>query len=124
LQSIDSWDGTSSTWGFHAGDTINNYYYEEFSTDIPELKDAGIQMKVYPVPANDQMAIEMTLDKVQDINIALYDLKGNIWNSWQKRMVKDFKENLQTSQLPSGNYIIQVKGSLGAYSSQCITVAH
>jgi hypothetical protein len=70
---------------------------------------------LYPNPIKDNASIEFNLCKTETINIFLYDMSGRIVQEIIKNKTYEkgsFKEDFSTNeQIPSGNYIINIKGA-------------
>lgn len=74
-------------------------------TAINNLKDSGIELSVYPNPANDFLSIEVKTDKQIDLMLSLIDLNGKL--ILQKKMTG----NIQTVNMENyspATYILKV----------------
>ncbi len=75
------------------------------STQDPNL-DAGIS--VYPNPASDYVLVEYLLDQSSDLNIKMINAIGQVVNAKKLGFVQNGTSRLDTSNLPSGVYMIQI----------------
>lgn len=77
---------------------------------------AGID--VYPNPMTNELSVNIPQDLNQDVVITINDMQGNviIRNSFNREMNHVYK--LNTSSLPSGNYMLQINTAGGSYTQK------
>jgi hypothetical protein len=118
---IASWDGVSA-WELNDSTT---YYYEDYTVssikkDVLSTSDA----KVYPIPANDVLNIIATVDHTQNVQIALLDIQGRVIMSQSVMAIQQLNQKVPVSNIPSGNYLLQLKGDKGFDVVKQISIAH
>ncbi|GBL35425.1 hypothetical protein EMGBS15_10200 [Filimonas sp.] len=102
------WDGMSSTWHLS---TNNLFYYEAFTPqEIDESELFSNKLLVYPVPVANKVVVETEWDEIQPCVITLCDMTGNVLLSIDLPSSKRLKKDIDLSSLPSGSYILSVKG--------------
>lgn len=108
------------TIGFNHCDTITIIYHV---TDVSGVKSNNLVVfGMYPNPVDDELVIQYYLFNNEDIAFAVYDAAGRIIRT-QKVAHADYGLQylvLNTSQFPSGNYIVELKGNTGSYRKQVI----
>jgi len=111
-------------WGYNTSKGLGTqarYYYE--TTDVPNVANAGGSIKLYPVPANNFLDINITWNKSQTAVIAIYDLNGKLYSQWQTANGGNYNTNIATNHLPAGSYILKVKGANGVITER-FSVVH
>jgi hypothetical protein len=102
---IGKWDG--STFNPIVKTT---YYYEDHAVSIPEVSNQGGTLAVYPVPAKNELTINLQWNNTQAGNAAIYDLQGRVWKQWQVPAASSYNDIVSVKELPSGNYFIRFDG--------------
>ena len=64
---------------------------------------------VYPNPADNQLFIDMDIDKPQTVSIELYDLTGKAISQQNVQATEKSKHALNVSHLPQGIYLLKVR---------------
>jgi hypothetical protein len=64
---------------------------------------------VYPNPADNQLFIDMDINKPQTVNIELYDLTGKAISQQSVQATEKSKHALNVSHLPQGIYLLKVR---------------
>jgi hypothetical protein len=84
----------------------------------------GRTIKVYPNPANDQLAIEFTADQKADFTINLVNSLGQVISGETLNSFEGVYHNsLNTSDLPQGTYLLVIQNGTSVYS-RSISVIH
>jgi len=85
----------------------------------PMISRKGFSLnKLYPNPATDRAVVEFSLDNNEDIHFILMDMSGKVLNNWSRSFNSgDSMEEIDLSQLSSGNYILAMKSNSGVVSS-------
>ncbi len=93
----------------------------EKNKNIPEHYSLG---QNYPNPFNPSTIIPYNLDKQANISLDLYDIKGRHIKNLEKGIKEPgaYIENFNDSNLPSGNYIVNLKTSDGYAQSKKISL--
>jgi hypothetical protein len=79
-------------------------------------------LSLYPVPANNELSLDLQWDKVQKATVSITDLQGRVWQQWTLPAVQQYKEKVALNSLPSGNYVLRISGSENARVTQPFTV--
>ena len=74
-------------------------------TAIDDLQTSGIELSVYPNPANNFLSIEVKTDKQRDLLLSLYDLNGKL--ILQKKITGS-KQTVQMQNYKSAIYILKI----------------
>jgi glycosidase len=79
-------------------------------TNTSAFEIEPLKAKIFPNPAQDFVNIEFTLTQTEDINMVIYNLNGQIIKtvSEGKLPVGEQKLRVNISDLPYGNYILQI----------------
>lgn len=95
------------------------------NADIANLTYVGLEetdlvkASIFPNPANDVLNIQ--LDEEQELNVKIFDLSGKVVLA--KEYGQSFGEQINTSNLQAGMYIVQVVVD-GKMASQRIAITH
>lgn len=94
-------------------------------TGIEETKASASFVKLYPNPTGDAATIAITLKKAEHFDINVLDLNGRPVMETITRELQsgDNKIGVSTSNLPNGNYVVQVASSNQIISIKLV-VAH
>lgn len=118
------YDIASGKW---KGQTQDRYYYitppPPKRTAVGNVNQQMGSLLVYPSPANSVLNIDIHTQKELPIIIAIYDMQGRIWSQWQVDAALFSHSSIPVSQMPAGNYILNVKNESGQVSKM-FTVAH
>ncbi len=79
-------------------------------------------VNVYPNPAKDYFTIDFSSIKYNSLKLTLFDLSGRLIISKEESHYQE-KLEIQTSNLPDGNYILNIKTDQNSYSKR-VLVAH
>jgi hypothetical protein len=85
--------------------------------------DAGINLAVYPNPADANINIVMSMDNAMSATLNVLDIQGRIITTRNIESSLSVTESIPTSDLANGIYTLQVITEKGI-STQKITVAH
>ncbi len=120
------------TWGdayFSDGNDLNMsiapIFHLNVTTNVHGVSKKALTLfGAYPNPATDNTNIKLSLDKTADVTVQLMDVTGKILNTVKQSNLATGEHiiPLQTSGLPSGNYIYLVTTSNGAALASQLTV--
>lgn len=79
-------------------------------------------VNVYPNPAKDYFTIDLSSIKYNSLKLTFFDLSGRLILSKEESHYQQ-KLEIQTSNLPDGNYILNIKTDQNSYSKR-VLVAH
>jgi hypothetical protein len=98
---------------------IANIYYQEFAPLFiqsggvigVEVLENGVNMNVYPNPAQDNCVIDFTLGNAENISLVVTDFSGKVISSASVTGVAGAnKASVNTGALPAGVYFIRLNG--------------
>lgn len=114
-----SWISPSS-W---ANPDITNYYYEEYeATGIKGMPMSSF-LKVYPIPAQNMVYIEIDVPEQQKVNLSVTDMQGRVIVQQNGATASGYyTTGLSVSGVPPGVYFLQAKGDKGLYTIQKISI--
>lgn len=126
LQSTTSqtWVPATKTWETRTGDYNEIYYYESYTTSVKETTVKGGKASVYPVPATNELHIDVQWTNPQALSVVLTDLNGRQLMSRNRTTGSSFNETINLQGLPSGNYFLQLQGDKGGQIVQQVVIAH
>jgi hypothetical protein len=95
--------------GIPRADTITVFVKDETNVFICELEELANQVKTYPLPANEDVAIEISNDRLRNVlmSVELYDQFGRIVKVQEASLVEN-KMYLSTENLDSGLYFLRL----------------
>lgn len=84
------------------------------ANDIPNATDNvldnnSIQLSISPNPSSEQVELNLNLPSVQNVNINLYSLTGQLIESRQLGQVQTIREMFNIVNLPAGIYLVAVQ---------------
>jgi hypothetical protein len=97
-------------------------YYYDYTEGIDNTSNRGGSLSIYPVPANNELTLDLQWDKVQKATVSITDLQGRVWQQWALPAVQQYNEKVVLHNLPSGNYVLRIGGSENARVTQSFTV--
>jgi hypothetical protein len=119
-----TWDGGSASWQYTTNDYQLRYYYETYSpTNVHEMEPTKLNLSIYPIPAQNEVNVDVNWQTAQAYTISVYDIQGKLWKSYVEPTSTTSHKNIGVSDLPSGNYFIKVSGKEGQ-RTQKFTVVH
>ncbi|HXS38475.1 MAG TPA: T9SS type A sorting domain-containing protein [Flavipsychrobacter sp.] len=108
-------------WNSVDGDIQYRYYYDN-STAVNNINKEGT-VKVYPIPANDIMNMDLNWDTPQSAVVGIYNMQGVLCRQWQIPASSNTHHSIPVLQLPAGNYILKITGEEGQLSQQ-VSIIH
>lgn len=95
---------------------VTRYYYENtFPTDVEEVKQAALDVSLYPVPASDLLHIRLDNLANEQLYFSVSNIEGKILKTWQAQASKTYQYALPVADMAPGHYILHM--SSGAYSN-------
>lgn len=110
------WDPSTSTWqqGFE-----RRFYYGPHNLNISDKKDNTKNLSIYPVPAARYLNIDISMPVKQELMLAIYQMDGRVVRSWNQPAIStSYKEQVDLSSIPAGNYLLQVNSADGKIVKQ------
>ena len=117
-----TWDTVASAWSVSDNDADLRLYYEEYTTVVQNVVNAGGTSRVYPVPAANSLSVEVNWDLPQAFIISLYNAQGMVLRQVQVPAMARYKDDLQISDLPVGNYLLKIDGARGHLEQKVVII--
>lgn len=108
----DTWNYNSNIWEpIRTSQTTTMFHYTVFNipTAIQNKSNNNIHLKLFPNPTNGLITASISLEKEDDIVIAIYNQKGHLVRQFEKNATKQYNKQITLGGLPSGNYILEVR---------------
>jgi len=123
----DEWNILGGYWNPADKDFQNRYYYDsgiyyDTSTMVNNINNGGT-IKVYPIPANDIMNIDLNWDTPQSAVATICNMQGMLCRQWQIPASSSAYHSVPVAQLPAGSYILKITGEKGQLT-QRISIIH
>jgi hypothetical protein len=110
--------------GSSTANSRNNYYYDDMATILSQSGSPDGHMLLYPVPAANDLYLDIDWANVQDFTVVITDLQGRIWQQWSEPAASKITRKVAVGNFPAGNYFVQVYGLAGAHTSKQLLVSH
>jgi YD repeat-containing protein len=98
---------------FALGDPMANYHYGTYSSAVKNVTNAGGDAKIYPVPAQNTLHIDLKWDVAQAATITITDAKGSVVRQWNAPMGLEYSSAVSVDNLSVGVYFIKINGAEG-----------
>ena len=108
------------SWQTLEGETGDRYCYDDYTTTVQNVSNTNCTTTVYPVPAKDMLHVSITWNEPQAFTIQIMDMSGRTVSQWQMPEAKSYDGNITISNLPPGNYILQMTGAYARSVKQII----
>lgn len=116
---LQYWDGNTNVWKYRENDTIITYHYKQNTTSVPStVNSSNATINLYPVPASAFVTIDVVWQKEQDFVIAIYNMQGQLVRQTSAAATLHYKQQIPIADLPSGNYILEVRNAEGRTTKQ------
>ncbi|MBW8051820.1 MAG: T9SS type A sorting domain-containing protein, partial [Cytophagales bacterium] len=102
-------------------DTDTLFFVVQNPTDVISTPVETTAIKIYPNPNTDEFIIEMNILKVQDVEITLFNIAGQvIYNENLKRFKGLYFKRINTKGLSTGVYQLQIKTGYGEVNKKVV----
>nr|MBS0038078.1 T9SS type A sorting domain-containing protein [Saprospiraceae bacterium] len=115
---VDNASGSKQYFSGYSGNggPIVRMITEVFPNSVnPELTLENI-INVYPVPASNDLYVDLEMEHPTDVQFQLYDMQGRLLNQTHHKNVTKETIHTDTRRYQSGNYIIRVQTLTGSES--------
>lgn len=109
-------------WTYTFGDTKANYYYGSF-VSVKNVSNNGGTANFFPVPAQNQLNIELNWNQAQTSTVILSDMQGRTLSTMSLPSATKFNATLPVGHLANGIYTVRINGAEGQIVKQ-IVVSH
>jgi len=118
-----TWD-SSGFWIFTNSDALTTYYYSiDTTTRVSGVNSNISDLKLFPVPAQNTINIDMTWSKPEQFAVTIFDMQGRIVRRWSEAATASYTKTVPVMDLSTGNYFIVIK-SASANTARQFSVAH
>jgi hypothetical protein len=107
-----TWDPNFSNWYYSASDEQYRYYYEEYTTGLKPLVKSETDIRLYPVPANDILHVE--LGSYNNISFSITDMQGRMVKHFTMSGMQGDRTDIQVGDLANGIYLLKVESDHGS----------
>ncbi|MEO0471010.1 MAG: T9SS type A sorting domain-containing protein, partial [Bacteroidota bacterium] len=84
---------------------------------------AGISsLDAFPNPTASQLSVNIELEKVDNVNVRLYDLNGKAVFQDSRQNVRAYNRDLSVESLPAGVYLLEVQTSRGSATERVVVL--
>jgi len=90
------------------------------TTGLVDLNNQNVNFKVFPNPVNDNLKIEFLNKKIEEVDIVIYNLKGEI--VFQKKYSESSMFSINTSEFSNGMYCIQIRTERGIIGKEKVVI--
>jgi len=118
----ESWN-VGGFWEHANGDPKANYYYATYTTSVANVSNKGGDAKIYPVPVQNTMNIDLKWDAAQVATITIVDVQGRVISTMETPNVAQFSTSIAAGTFATGVYFVKISGAQGEIVKQ-IVVAH
>ena len=118
-----SWNATSGLYQRADGDPVDNYHYELYGPTSVATVNGVSFVNVYPVPAQNNLHIDLTWAEAQSATISIIDVTGSVVRNLEVASGVRVSSNIPVGNLASGTYFVKISGQKGQIVKQ-IVVAH
>jgi hypothetical protein len=118
----ESWN-IVGMYEFANGDPMYHYYYQTYSPLSVKTVSSNDNVKIYPVPANNMMHVDLNWATAQSATISLIDVTGNVVRQWNTPTSTQYSSAVSVNGLATGMYIVKIAGEKDQVVKQ-IVVAH
>jgi len=116
-----SYDISIPGWVNVLGDTKANYYYGSF-VSVKNVSNNGGTAKLYPVPAQSMLNIELNWNHAQAATVTIADMQGRVISTTNVAAAQS-KVSVSVADLADGIYMVNISGAEGQIVKQ-IAVTH
>jgi hypothetical protein len=114
---------TVKVWNEHGCESEMSDPYD-FVTGVNDDIVIANSFAVYPNPANDKLTVNIELSEPQSVEIEIANILGRVfWNGAASLTGSTAVQDIDLSNLPSGNYVVKVIVGEKIYS-EMITIMH
>lgn len=113
-----------NNWVAYTGDEQIRLYYEVYDpTSVPEIA-ATTDMNIYPMPANNELNVDVQMNRADDVHLMLTDMFGRAIIQQDDHTAASYHKTLSVANVPSGNYVLMLLTDSGDQYSKTVVINH
>ena len=109
-------------WQYTTSDNDNRYRYQTYATGVKALANNSGTVNIYPVPAQDNLHVDLSWNAPQPFTITIYDMLGAALYQYHVPSCSSYQADIALTWLAEGNYFIKITGTNNSFSRQFIIV--
>jgi hypothetical protein len=118
-----SWN-VAGFWEYALGDPKANYYYGPYLVAaVTNIANVGGDVKMYPVPAQNMLHLDLKWEEAQAADIAIFDVAGKTVVNFQTPVAAQYHSAVPVGNFADGVYIVKINGKNGQIVKQMV-IAH
>lgn len=118
-----SWN-IAGFWEHALNDPRATYYYGPYViAAVTNIKNVGGDVKMYPVPAQNMLHLDLKWEEAQTADIAIFDVAGKVIVSYQTPEAAQYHSAIPVGNFADGVYIVKINGKNGQIVKQMV-IAH
>lgn len=115
----DFWDSSSKKF---IPNEMSNYYYEEYTAGIKDVKSQIGSLVAYPIPATQHLNLEINWQERQNFSVTIHDAVGRELSYWTLKNEQHYKEHFSLDNFANGQFFIVVVTDKGDKISKSFIV--
>lgn len=112
------WDANNNSWKYRQDDTTLTYHYKMNTSSVHNTVNDNATISLYPIPASGFITLDVIWQKEQDFVIAIYNMQGQLVRQTTAEATLHYNQQIPVADLPSGNYILEVRNQEGSTTKQ------
>ncbi|MCW3123245.1 MAG: type sorting protein [Flavipsychrobacter sp.] len=100
------------------------YHYELYTASIKNASTLEGQAELYPVPASDNINIDINWAIPQAFSITISEMQGRIIDHWMEDVKSTYHHTMSVANIPAGSYIIRITGTTNKIVRRLIITAN
>ncbi len=116
----ETWFPGTGSWILTGASIGTRYHYETYTptTGILSPSVAGMDVAVYPVPANNDITISINAGTPQSFSATITDMVGRCYATWSGKAAGEHRETMPVNNMPAGNYLLTIQTRQGSVTKQ------
>ena len=107
-------------WQSTTGDRDSRFYYEDYATGVKTVGVGG-NANIYPVPAKDDINIDINWNEPQPFSVRIFNLFGAEVNRLDVPACAQYQASIKLDLVP-GSYFMKIEGLNGSINKQFVVM--
>lgn len=121
-ETLKSWDNLNKQFVFKDYDRQVRFYYKDFSTGIATQTTRASSLRVYPVPAGNELNVDVHFATPEHGNVMLLDMTGSMVKQLNLPAATQHSQRIDVSSLPAGQYLAVLRAG-GITTTERVIIA-